>query len=58
MTEFTHLTTSELISQLELRNDLTPLEHELLDRLIVAVAELAGYAVDTVDTLTKNLPLV
>lgn len=30
----THLTNKELIDQLTLRNDLTDIEHELLDRLI------------------------
>lgn len=50
MTNFTHLTDNELINQLSLRDDLTDLEHELLDRLIrstdelvVVSAELASY---------------
>lgn len=42
MTPFTHLTHEELINQLTLRDDLTDLEHELLDRLITATDELAG----------------
>lgn len=58
LTPYSHLTDSELISQLELNDDLTPLEHELLDRLITATMELAGYAANSVDTLTKALPLV
>lgn len=35
-----HLTNEELISNLSLRNDLTEIEHELLDRLIRAQAAL------------------
>lgn len=33
MTSFTHLTNKELLSQLLTRDDLTELEHELVDRL-------------------------
>lgn len=40
MTNFTHLTDNELIKQLSLRDDLTDLEHELLDRLIRSTDEL------------------
>jgi len=38
-----HLTNEELIDQLTLRDDLTDLEHDLLDRLIRAVDALAGF---------------
>lgn len=43
MTEYTHLTNEELVNQLTLRGDLSDLEHELLDRLILAVDELASF---------------
>ena len=43
MTSTTHLTNEELIDQLTLRDDLTELEHDLLDRLIRANDALAGY---------------
>lgn len=36
----TFLTNQELIAQLTLRNDLTELEHDLLDRLIRTTDEL------------------
>lgn len=35
-----YLTNDELIAQLSLRDDLTQLEHELLDRLILATEEV------------------
>lgn len=34
------LTNKELIAQLSLRDDLSPLEHQLLDRLILATDEV------------------
>lgn len=43
MTYTAHLTNEELIGQLTLRDDLTDLEHDLLDRLIRAEAALASY---------------
>lgn len=43
MTNTTHLTNKELIDQLTLRDDLTDLEHDLLDRLISAEDALASY---------------
>jgi len=43
MTTHSHLTDKELIDQLTLRDDLTELEHELLDRLIVVTDVLSGY---------------
>lgn len=36
----TFLTNQELIAQLSLRDDLTELEHQLLDRLILATDEV------------------
>lgn len=46
MTNYSHLTDEELIGQLSLRDDLTDLEFELLDRFIRAFDSLAGYQVD------------
>ena len=43
MTSYTHLTAEELIRVLTTRDDLSDLEHELLDRLILAVDELASF---------------
>lgn len=43
MTIYTHLTIEELIGQLTIRCDLSDLEQELLDRLILAVDELASF---------------
>ena len=40
-----HLTNDELIAQLSLRNDLTEIEHELLDRL--TRAQTAMHELDT-----------
>lgn len=40
MTSYTHLTTKELLDQLTLRDDLTALEHELVDRLLRSEEEL------------------
>ena len=37
----TFLTNNEIIAQLTLRDDLTALEHDLLDRLILATEEVA-----------------
>jgi len=34
MTKYTHLTDDEFINQLLMRDDLTEIEHELLDRLV------------------------
>lgn len=42
MTQYSHLTDDELVSQLLVRNDLSELEHVLLDRLIIALDELAS----------------
>jgi hypothetical protein len=42
--KLSHLTNDELIRQLRTREDLTDIEHELLDRLIRAVA---SYETDT-----------
>jgi len=55
MTEFSHLTNDELINQTTLRDDLTMLEHELLDRFIVALDALAGLHNSGIDTLTREL---
>lgn len=41
MTRYSHLTNNELIAQLLLRDDLSELEHELLDRFIISNDELA-----------------
>ena len=41
MTCYSHLTNNELIAQLLLRDDLSELEHELLDRFIISNDELA-----------------
>lgn len=40
MTDVSHFTNEELVAHLEVRNDLTALEHELLDRLIRTMQEL------------------
>ena len=42
MTKYTHLTDEEFMSALLTRDDLTEIEHELLDRLIRAVDALGG----------------
>lgn len=42
MTQHSHLTDDELVRQLLVRNDLSELEHVLLDRLIIALDELAS----------------
>lgn len=42
MTQYSHLTDDELVRQLLVRDDLSELEHVLLDRLIVALDELAS----------------
>ena len=55
MTEFSHLTNDELINQTTLRDDLTMLEHELLDRFIAAMDALAGLHNSGIDTLTREL---
>jgi len=55
MTEFSHLTNDELINQTTLRDDLTMLEHELLDRFIAAMDALAGLHSNGTDTLTREL---
>lgn len=46
MTSTSHLTNKELINQLTLRDDLTEIEHDLLDRLIIAEDALAGYPLE------------
>lgn len=43
MTPYTHFTDEELVRQLLVRDDLTSMEHELLDRLIRALDALADY---------------
>lgn len=43
MTAHSHLTNEELVRSLALRDDLSDLEHELLDRLILALDELARF---------------
>lgn len=43
MTAYSHLTNDEIVQILSLRDDLTDLEHELLDRLILALDELARF---------------
>lgn len=40
MTPYTHLTNKEFLRHVTLRDDLTALEHELVDRLIRTVDEL------------------
>lgn len=63
MPSLSHLTNEELINQLTLREDLTDLEHELLDRLIRtqdAVTELeddilaCGHASQEEETVDGN----
>lgn len=55
MTNFSHLTNEELVREIKMRDDLTALEHELLDRLIVAIDELAGFANQQADLITQQL---
>lgn len=42
MTQYSHLTDDELVRQLLVRDGLSELEHVLLDRLIIALDELAS----------------
>ena len=43
MTAYSHLTNDEIVQVLSLRDGLTDLENELLDRLILALDELARF---------------
>ena len=43
MTAYSHITNDEIVKILSLRDDLTDLEHELLDRLILVLDELARF---------------
>ena len=43
MTKYTYLSDEELITMLLARDDLTEIEHELLDRLIRAKDALGGF---------------
>jgi len=45
MTKYTYLTDEEFITRLLARDDLTEIEHELLDRLIRARDALGGFGV-------------
>jgi len=46
-----HLTNDELIAQLSLRDDLTAVEHDLLNRLIRAQAALHDLSTDAAKVL-------
>ena len=43
-----HLTNEEVIANLRMRNDLTQIEHELLDRLVRAQEALLQYGLEGV----------
>lgn len=45
MTKYNYLSDEEFIAQLLVRDDLTEIEHELLDRLIRARDALGGFGV-------------
>ena len=47
--KLSHLTAAELVSRLHLRDDLTSIEHELLDRLTLALLELSEAEAELVE---------